>query len=257
MKFRVATPRVLRAVAWSAAAVLAALAGGLALAPARVVPLLERGAAVTESIPFPLLGYVLLGIVVASVLRLGRGGDPAAGPSWGWARSLALGGTLFGIYDGFGDTYNIGDTIPAALLPVALIRGDGPFLERFLPDPGETSARVYAIYFYRRSRGHLISEYPLGAPLLAVPFVLPQVLAEDWRHPGWDRGPEGGRGVAEVMARRAAGAIAALTGVALLHLLIAMGLRRVAFPTVLAAALASGLWNGPARSGSTARQRSA
>jgi hypothetical protein len=133
-----------------------------------------------------------------------------------------------------------GDTIPARLLPIALIRGDGPFLDRFnaflvAPDSG---GRVP--YYVARKRGHLVSSYPIGAALLAVPFYLPQVIILDWLRPGWER-----RSVpfySSRMAKNTAAALGALTAVAIFHLLRRLGLARMALPTALATALASNLW---------------
>src|SRR5271157_1346317 len=81
----------------------------------------------------------------------------------------------------------------------------------------------------------------MGHALLSVPFVLPQVLFYDIRHPGWDR-DEASSWRFTFIAKNTAAVIAALTGVVLLELLRGLGLGRVALPTVLAVALGSNLW---------------
>ena len=58
--------------------------------------------------------------------------SPAAKPG-GWGVSLLLGLALTGIYlanraDSLGTT----DTAPAELIPTAIVRGDGPYIDRFM-----------------------------------------------------------------------------------------------------------------------------
>jgi hypothetical protein len=135
------------------------------------------------------------------------------------------------------------DTIPAMLLPVALTRGDGLFLDRFSgglpgsPLPGERLPYVFA-----EARGHVLSRYPVAPALLAVPVVLPQVILLDRLRPGWDRDQGEGIVWCAVMAKVASATIAAGAAVALFDLLCALGLTRVALPATLAAALGSSLW---------------
>jgi hypothetical protein len=130
------------------------------------------------------------------------------------------------------------DTVGAALLPLCIIRGDGPFLDRF-GDFLHTAADGRLGWSYTESRGHLLSCYPLGPALLAVPFTLPQVWLLDAFVPGWE---EQAHWYCVLMSKSTAAAIAALVGVTLLYLLRALGLGRVALPAVLAAALGSDLW---------------
>ena len=170
------------------------------------------------------------------------GNDPPPWGTIGWKSSLLLGVVLTLIYLANGREIGCGDTLPAKLLPIAIIRGDGPYLDRFqfLKDPQE-SERLGASWSVSSSRGHIVSRYPVGSALLAMPFMLPQILAFDMRHPGWDRnGSYSWR--FEFMAKNAASVIAALTGVMLLRLLQKLGLGRLALPTVLAMALGSNFW---------------
>jgi hypothetical protein len=134
------------------------------------------------------------------------------------------------------------DTNPTCALTVSLIRGDGPFVDRFLPTwdvkPGGKLPDYLAPW-----RGHVVSRYPIAPALLALPVVALQVMYLDRYEPGWER-----RGTMRYvrqclgMAKRAAALIVALTAVVLHRLLKGMGLGRVATPATLAAALGSSLW---------------
>jgi hypothetical protein len=132
------------------------------------------------------------------------------------------------------------DTLAAELLPLAILRGDGPFLDRFSvifpPDDIPTSTAL------AWSRGHILSRYPIAPAFLAVPLVAPQVWYLDRTSPGWDRNIGLTWMYCRRMAKNAAAVVAALVAVALDRLLRRMGLGRVALPTALTAALGSDLW---------------
>jgi hypothetical protein len=162
------------------------------------------------------------------------------GPAW--KQSILLGLLVYIVYSANGREIPIGDSFPARLLAVAFIRGDGPFLDRFSqflprPDPG-----VPQSYYMSRERGHLVSNYPLGTAVLAIPFYLPQVLVLDWLRPGWEDTKEKVARYTSRMAKNTAAAFGALTAVAIFHLLRRLGLGRLAWPTALSTALASNLW---------------
>jgi hypothetical protein len=53
----------------------------------------------------------------------------ATGPSWRRAAALGLG--LFAVYCANGREIGSGDTVPALLQPIAVLRGDGFALDRF------------------------------------------------------------------------------------------------------------------------------
>jgi hypothetical protein len=159
---------------------------------------------------------------------------------------VVLGITLTLIYLANGREMDSGDTLPAKLLPLAILRGDGPFLDRFdrpavMPPVGVKPSDSLPYYVARR-RGHLLSTYPLAPGLLALPFYWPQVLVLDWLRPGWDQNDELLNKYTARMAKSAAAATTALTGVALLHLLRALGFGWPALLATLAAALGSPLW---------------
>jgi hypothetical protein len=62
-----------------------------------------------------------------------------------------------------------GDTIPNRLIPFALLRGRTVRMDMFYDDIYKP-ARVFSI---REHRGSLISLYPVGTPLAALPFYVP------------------------------------------------------------------------------------
>jgi hypothetical protein len=159
---------------------------------------------------------------------------------------LLLATGLFLVYSANGREIGAGDTRPARLLPIALLRGDGPFLDRF-HSLAET-ADGHALRFAARKRGHLVSRYPLAPALLAVPCYWPQVLTADRLAPGWDRDPETARRFSERMAKTTAAVLAALLAVLLLRLLRLLGVGRMALPAVLVAALGSSLWTTASQS---------
>ena len=156
---------------------------------------------------------------------------------FGLVRPLILGLGLFVVYSANARPIGAFDTMPAIYLPVAIIRCDGPFLDRFstfLQDDGG-----YLPRYTTRSRGHIVSRYPIGPAVLAVPFALPQVLVLDWLDPGWEQGsPWRCLG----MAKNSAAAIAALTGILLLLLLQKLEIRGMALVAASAASVASNMW---------------
>ena len=156
-----------------------------------------------------------------------------------WRTSLLLFVGLWLAYSANRRWYWISDTESATLLPLAILRGDGPYLDRFERLLRDSSGRLP--FHVARRRGHLVPLYPLGPALLALPFELPQVLALDRLRPGWEDGPQAKAWLWK-MGKNSAAAIAALAAVALWHLLGKLGLGRAAVPTVLAAALGSNLW---------------
>src|SRR4051812_41227539 len=87
-----------------------------------------------------------------------------------WATAAALWVGLFGVYASNGREIGASDTIPSVLLPISILRGDGVHLDRFrhiwptdLP------------YYVADKGGEIVSRYPLGPPLLALPFTAPQL----------------------------------------------------------------------------------
>jgi hypothetical protein len=160
----------------------------------------------------------------------------------GWPVSLILGVGAAIIYLANGREIGAFDTAPTTLLPLAIVRGDGPSLERFRP----LFLRVWATpapVFVTNSGGRVLSRYPVGPALVSLPLVAPQVMVLDRLEPGWDRDPIRVHAETRRMAKRAAAILAAMVAVALHRLLVGLGLARVAIPAVIATALGSGLWS--------------
>jgi hypothetical protein len=165
-----------------------------------------------------------------------------AGKLSGWPTSLVLGIGIALIYLANGREIGAFDTVPTTLLPLSILRGDGLRLDRFRP----LFLRVWGTprpVFVTESAGHLISCYPVGSTLVALPLVAPQVLALDNVRPTWDRDPIHLYEESRRMGKRAAAVLSALVVIALHRLLVGLGLGRVALPAVLATALGSTLWS--------------
>jgi hypothetical protein len=166
--------------------------------------------------------------------------EGGAEPGGGRGTALGLGVVLFLAYMANGRMIGGVDTVPAQLLPIALIRGDGPFLDRFERQV-TVDAERHTANFVTRSRGHIVSRYPVAPALLVVPMTWPQVLLLDRIRPGWERiDPDH---YVVILAKTSQAILAALLGVMLFLVLRGVGLGRVAVPTALAAGLGSSLWS--------------
>jgi hypothetical protein len=132
--------------------------------------------------------------------RTARGADAAAAPPSPRAgclfasdrrAALALAALAFVIYNlNFRVVQDGGDTVPARLLPFALLRhgrteidADGAVsaLAAVVP-PGKPYTVAY--WLWRSPNGHLYSAFPIVTPVLIAPLYLPAVAFLDWR--GWD-----------------------------------------------------------------------
>lgn len=70
-----------------------------------------------------------------------------------------------------GRTISGGDSVPAKNLPLSILRYRNFYLDRLVaPDAKKIP------YFLRESDGHYVSDYPVGAALLALPFYVPSVV---------------------------------------------------------------------------------
>jgi hypothetical protein len=157
--------------------------------------------------------------------------------------ALALGVGLFLLYTANGRSIGAGDVVPATLQAVAFARGNGPVLDRFewlLRTPAGAIPGYAA-----RERGHVVSRYPIGPSVVALPFVAAQVAWLDVACPGWDAPGDRQRvrGVCLRLGKNAAAAIAALGVVAIWRLLHVLGLGRVACASALVIALGTGQWS--------------
>jgi len=129
-----------------------------------------------------------------------------------------------------------GDTVPALLLPVAILRGDGLNLSRFAALwPGRLP------WYVTLKRGDIVSNYPVGVALLAVPLIAPQLVVLDAVQPRWEQ-QQAFLIWPMLMGKNAAALLAALTGVALLALLRRLTSEHFAILAAAIAALGSTLW---------------
>jgi hypothetical protein len=158
----------------------------------------------------------------------------------GWWGSLLLGVLLVIVYSANGRVISSEDTVATSLLPLTMIRGHGLYVdqfERILMEPDGSLPP-----FVTRSRGHILSRYPVTPALMVVPLAIPQIAMLDQARPGWDRNPWVAFTECKWMAKRSMAILSAVTAIVLYRLLLGLGLGRVALPAVLAAALGSDLW---------------
>jgi hypothetical protein len=144
------------------------------------------------------------------------------------------------IYLANGRDIGTDDTYSATLLPLNILRGEGVYLgnryHNHLP-------RNFPVpYFWTKTRGQIVTLYPIAPALVALPFVAVQVVAHDWIEPDWDVDPKVAVAQSHVMVKRSMAVIVALAGVIFHHLLLVMGLRRSALIATVAAFLGSDLW---------------
>jgi hypothetical protein len=146
---------------------------------------------------------------------------------------------VFAIYLANGREISSGDTIPAKYLTLALLRGDGFYLDRYQHEACKYWNQPGIPYYLYMVDGHFVSHYPIGPALVALPFTVPQVLALDWVRPDWENSEPAWF---DTIAKRSAAAISALVALALLVVLLKLGLGREAWLAATAAALGSSLW---------------
>lgn len=63
-----------------------------------------------------------------------------------------------------------GDTIPARLLPLNILQGDGLYFDKYV---NYLQNRYHTIYYFQEFNGHYISTYPILTGLITIPFYLP------------------------------------------------------------------------------------
>lgn len=136
---------------------------------------------VTGRYAFSLLGLTwtarslatpLLPLLLLVALRIWLGGRTAAPSTNRDARLLfCLSLTAYLLN---GETLSTPDTLPARVLPWGLLLGQGFTLDAFPALTGGDPA--HPPYFLRHMFGHWVSDYPVGAALLALPFYLPAAL---------------------------------------------------------------------------------
>jgi hypothetical protein len=70
-----------------------------------------------------------------------------------------------------GHTLSGGDSVPAKNLPLSILRHGNFYLDQLIK-PGEKEVP----YYLRESGGHYVSDYPVGAALMALPFYAPSII---------------------------------------------------------------------------------
>ena len=129
-----------------------------------------------------------------------------------------------------------GDTLPASLVPFALLIDHTVTLDRFAPWLRQHV--WYARSVIHESNGRFFSSYPIGGPILAAPLYLP-VAFTPLRH--WDPGAI--VLVARIAQKFSAAVIAALSAVLLLLLLKRIATPPWAWGLTLIYALATETWS--------------
>ena len=109
----------------------------------------------------------------------------------GWSRSLIIGlCCLMRTFPMAGKLVPL-TRYPPRCFPLAILRGDGFHLDRFRPLLRESNNGLPV--FLTRSRGHIISRYPVATAVAALPLIAPQVWYRDAR--GAWLGPRSGPGL--------------------------------------------------------------
>jgi hypothetical protein len=75
---------------------------------------------------------------------------------------------------GNGRTLSGGDSVPAKMLAQTVLRDRSFHLDRFIAPPRTSESLPY---YAREAGGHVVSDYPVGAALFALPFFAPAVAA--------------------------------------------------------------------------------
>jgi hypothetical protein len=71
-----------------------------------------------------------------------------------------------------GRTISAGDSIPAKLLPISILRDGNFYLDKF---PSLHEPKIP--YYERQVNGHYLSDYPVGAAIFALPFYVVPIAA--------------------------------------------------------------------------------
>jgi hypothetical protein len=150
-----------------------------------------------------------------------------------------LGLALALIYSGNRRELGTFDTVATSMLPLAILRGDGPALDRYQLALRDRDGLILSVV---RSRWRVVSRYPVAPALLVLPLYAVQTAVLDWRRPGWDGNPFMAFDECRWMAKRSICIVMALTAVLLHRVILGLGLRRAALLAVIAAALGSNLW---------------
>jgi hypothetical protein len=121
--------------------------------------------------------------VSGATLPDARDGESTRRPEragWGWW--MAVVGGFFIVYNLNGRDIGFGDSVPTTLLPASIVREANFTLDEFEAvfdaNPLELKFVTRWIGAIQRRDGHLVSSYPVGGAMLAVPVYLPALLAD-------------------------------------------------------------------------------
>ncbi len=167
-------------------------------------------------------------------------GSPAPSQGGGWWTSLILGLGLLLVYTANGREMGTDDTEATTMLPLALVRGDGFSLDRFVADSCARATSCCRSSYFRTAE--LVSRYPVAPALLILPLMAPQIALLDSRQPGWDRHPARAMKACRRMAKWCVSVLMVLAAVIFHRFLLRLGLRHGALPAAVAAFLGSDLW---------------
>lgn len=132
-------------------------------------------------------------------------------------------------------------TVANMLLPVAILRGDGPYLDRWKDDLSDEKKRLPD--FLKEHRGHIVTGSSLVTPMFVLPFYWPHVVVLDRFKPEWDRPIINTFAFFNLVEKNTAAFLGALTSVVLYLLLRRVQLQAIALPVVMSATLGSSLWS--------------
>jgi hypothetical protein len=110
-----------------------------------------------------LVGFIALAIILAC------GSLTAAMHRWPAFLLFAL---ALIVFLANGRTISAGDSVPAKLLPISILRNGNFYLDQF---PSLHEPRIP--YYEREVDGHYVSDYPVGAAIFALPFYVIPIAA--------------------------------------------------------------------------------
>jgi hypothetical protein len=165
--------------------------------------------------------------------------NPASEPRPAWAAALLLFLLCLSCYLANGRTIPFGgggDTIPNRLIPFSLLAHGTLTLDPFQE---EAAARGGFRWYVQETKGRLVSLYPIGSPLVALPVYVPLYLFLK----ATDRGSDSALFDASEKAEKIAASTIAAAAVAFFYLLLRRRTRpATAFWGAAAFGLASALW---------------
>lgn len=90
-------------------------------------------------------------------------------------KAAVLFSVLLIVYLANGKTLGSGDTLPARYIPLSILRSGNFYLDAYLEPL--TLHLSYLPYYLRLVNGHYVSDFPVGAAILALPFYAPLAIS--------------------------------------------------------------------------------